>query len=465
MARFILSLLLLCSIALLLTNSLGHGQGKEVLTGTVISQLLAQLDTVVSNALDKADYLVAKTGIEARLAIQSWRDSNLDLLDKAFTGLTDQQQQFFRNIDNSLEQLSRLEKTTANDVERTTESGSQIVADLRFWDGKPAITRSNPIVVHPSVSQDFVLTLRGINLLDADPQVVFQEGQLERVGLERQEARFRVPSSLFDFDEKKMSLKKGRITLKGPQGFWARLARSARPESGLDFSFILLPEQLGTVKVISSRKVTEQLYKPPLNIGPNVREFHFSSGSIDWECQSAWQRPSEGYLIATNSVGVEVRSGKRLGRGLLKNLCVPAGGVGAECQLPGEWGKAGRWRMLDNTPLGFAVEVCAKRYFHGVLGTKTGPGYKHVRIAWREHQKAEKLVPNEAVELPIGWRNPIHRKLNEQTSEVYIEVRLFNGLARGELGGWSSEFVKVTWDRNTKQLVIQPLVPDSLTGL
>ena len=450
--------------SIVVLQGLLHGPAiaADITTVAMVPVALDSINTTINNALDKGDYLTAKTGIEARMAIESWKAANKELLRDLSNKLTQQQQDFFSGIERSLQSVSEIEIKTASDVEQALEQTQQIIADVKFWDGSPAVIRSTPLVIHPNVKQDFPLVIRGINLDGSNVQVLLGKNKLplNRIGLEKQEARFLVPKEVFTHDEKKLTTLNGIIRLeKPPNRFLAFFGKKAE-YSDVQFSFVLLPKELGLVTIVSSK------VEPSRNSsGIKTREFHYSRGSLDWSCETSWQRPSNDFKIDIDSIGVHSRPGKKLVGGWLKNLCVPSGGKGAACSLPGEWGESGKWRYVDKTELGFAVEVCAKRYFHGLLGTDTAPGYKHVIIEWKEYNDIDVEKKNPKIVEAIDWSTPIYKELPVETNKFYITAKLFNGKTEADIETFKSDYVEVKWDKSTKQVLVKPKVPEELSGL
>ncbi|HHF9125718.1 TPA: hypothetical protein ACPT5X_005470 [Klebsiella pneumoniae] len=74
----------------------------SVSTGMVTSQIYDSLNDLINNARDAGDYLTIRAAVEAKGAIELWKDSNKELLNVAFSKLDESQ----RNTINNFRQLT-----------------------------------------------------------------------------------------------------------------------------------------------------------------------------------------------------------------------------------------------------------------------------------------------------------------------------------------------------------------------
>lgn len=100
-------------------------------TSATISQIFSGLDQLISSAQDAGDYLTMRAAIEAKGVIETWKEANKELLDKAFSELSETQRQTFNNARQLTE---RANQDVANRLETTqllVNQANQLVESRR----------------------------------------------------------------------------------------------------------------------------------------------------------------------------------------------------------------------------------------------------------------------------------------------------------------------------------------------
>jgi len=439
--------------------SLCHAVIVETASTLVTIESIRQLiNQAIDTATNRGDYLLFKAATELKGVVDSWEKANSRLIKQTFSQLDAQQQQFFRDSDKL---ATRLNDVATNQLETTRQIGelaSQTVADIKFWDGKAAVLRSSPTVIHPAVSEEVLLSVRGVSLDSANPRLrnASTNEDYKRIDLKRQEVQFSIPRSTFEFLMVKPSRLQLELVYDNPMDGILNWILGKREEVVLPLSLLQLPQRLGEYTVSITTSTTTRLTQP------KEREFSYSHGGNSEACDIQQVGPSNDFLINVDSLAPFARANPEAGKKIRLPL---VGEITLPPKLPSEWGRNGSWRVESKAPQGFAIRLCAKRW-HGP-GIDSGPGNQHVYLKWEEYKEVTNDV-QQANPLKTGallWTADENVALPPDTKAINVRITTFNGFSREATYSRFDDFFEVDYNSATKQLILRPRIPASLSGL
>lgn len=175
-----------------------QAQGAEIAGSVATSVVLAEIRTMAMEAIDHAtaqgDYLLNRAASQILVSIDAWEAANTRLLDRAFEQLDELQRQTFNDMRSTLSQarLGMMEGATA--AQDLAVLANQIVERLPRPSGRTAyVTVQRPVIVPPMRPDTLRVTLLGVNLHQADPQLRLSDGYARRALTGATQVAFFVP--------------------------------------------------------------------------------------------------------------------------------------------------------------------------------------------------------------------------------------------------------------------------------
>lgn len=135
-----------------------------VVTHVLLGDLEKKADGVISRARNAGDALLWNAARQAKDVIEAWRNSNAQLLDKAFEGLDKISRELFQNIDSTLDQLSKERELAVGDVQRISVELAQLVKSIPGTNKDAELWYYTPRVIVPVGKDDVILRLIGPKL-------------------------------------------------------------------------------------------------------------------------------------------------------------------------------------------------------------------------------------------------------------------------------------------------------------
>lgn len=213
-------------------------------TSATISQIFSGLDQLISSAQDAGDYLTMRAAIEAKGVIETWKEANKELLDKAFSELSETQRQTFNNARQLTE---RANQDVANRLETTqllVNQANQLVESIPF-SNNTYVTRYSPRVKPAQSKNAVTLRVNGVNLDKADPVLALNQGSATRMVVGPMEVLYTVPVTALQGDADKLAIVPLKLTYTAPkEGFWNQLV-GAREAVERQLPIVTLPSNLG----------------------------------------------------------------------------------------------------------------------------------------------------------------------------------------------------------------------------
>ncbi len=234
--------------------------GVEDPVSAWISHLRDEAEGVVDHAKDSGDYVIWSAAARVLGLIDAWEQANGQLMDQAFGSLTQERQAFFQDLDATLEKVNRGIGNHLAVATALSDSAAQIANDVNPLDNNAYILRYEPRVIVPGGDRDIRLTVRGINLQDADAQLIAPSGDvLDRLSPTRQELIFPISPDVFVNTTDQAQLTTLSLQYQEEPLSWIGEWMGIEPVSR-DLTFLVLPQQMAryTVTTQVTRTMREQ---------------------------------------------------------------------------------------------------------------------------------------------------------------------------------------------------------------
>lgn len=178
--------------------------GTAVAVKTGVDELRGAINGIIDKAYNTGDVLLFRSGQELLKVLDSWEQSNKNLLDHGFNKLDRSQELFFSNLSVLVDQVNNGVVRNIETARQITDQIDQMIADVKIFDKKMAVTRYRPRVLFDGIKDPIFFQVNGINFDKNDPQLFLSDGtQFQRVGLTRTEAIFVIPPESFTYERLK----------------------------------------------------------------------------------------------------------------------------------------------------------------------------------------------------------------------------------------------------------------------
>lgn len=431
-----------------------------VTTAVVYQGIMGELNATMQQAFSQGNYLVWNAAAQARVTIDRWGETNKELMDKAFSELSAQQQQLFRGTNDLVQELDAKVDKLTDKANRIADQVQQIVSDVKFWDGTPALLRYGPTVLNAERKTKKIMTVRGISLNRSDPLLFLtidgNRVRLPRTSLTQQEASFEIPATLLVPDINSTKIITGEMQITHTKPKYLGIFGSETIKTTSEVNVLLLPKFIGELTSLETFKTGDKR----IYTDWKSREFHFSSGSIDEKCDVQVQAPVLDHKIDPDTIQIwENRPNPHPLAG--KNL----GFIRMPATLPGVWGKAGNQRIESKSTEGFAVRVCAKRWAC-CFPPDTGPGFQHVVYRWREFKTIKDTEKTAHPGAKIAWNQDTLLRVSPNSDGLIATISLFSGEQRVEIREkLDGKYYTVEFEPKTGAILIRPKVPAEMASI
>lgn len=404
-------------------------------TSMTINQIKNGLQDLINKSLERADYSIAKASIQALGAIDAWKETNGDLLEKAFDELDEKSRNLFANASVLINQANQVGVNTLETSQQIIENANQITESITGSGKRSFILRYYPNVISPLVKDSVLITIRGVNLDRADVKVSLSNNKsIKTTALGPTEMRFWIPISEIHFDQNKHSTFEIKLNHKTRVGnrmiFWSKYENVDRT-----LLFGIPPMQVGNYTL----DVTRSFNKEERRIHTqDMGKFEGTNETIQKVAN-----PPNGYLWDLRD-GISARS----------NFAIVSTGRG----------EAGRCREIiwngsnEHGIIGSARCDEIRQVNPG--GVRWDDGYKHCGIRgpiYRLIPTTEKLEPTNGF---IKWGEDQIIELPIDVSSFTLMIKLYNGEVRLITNSFSDDIIEVIREKN--RLIIRSKIPSDL---
>lgn len=394
---------------------------------------LESIKGLVEDSIDKAqntgDYLLFKGSTELKSVISTWESANKNLIDKTFSELNDSQRKFFNDLNATAQQLN---SDIGNHLETTTqiaELTSQIVQDVKIFDGGLALFRYSPRIVYKEMPKNVIFTIRGVNFDKADPQLILPSGNnAKRVSLTKQEAIYTFSNNEFKFKENESEFTNLKLQYLSPSdtliGKIDDVIRGRKQLKRTEISLLQLPENIGNYTI--SYTVTEELKE----FWKGQHQFHHSGRNSD----------------TTQNQGPHDNGWKMVISSVTKTK---------------EWGEAGHGcQIATNNEFGFSIYISVGKI--STLLNPNAPGYQHCIYTWQEYKdyKNELILPE--IYGQLKWNTDSAIVIPDNKKSLKLTINTWDGKTKIFNGTATDSFFSIQESNNL--ILIKPKIPKDLNA-
>ena len=259
--KFMGVLLLALSLLFLHTTPTVEAQLAEtMLVREVVQELMDSAQEVIESLEGASDNTLFRARQQLELLINQLRMVADGLTDKVFNELSSAERQFFSNVRIQLDELKKLQKVTATDVERIVNSASHAVRGLPLAKTFPIVLSYKPLFVPsggPHNQNNVRIEISGILLASHEPSLVVENNTCERTRKIDSELVFSCNKNLFVADDV-VGTARGKLIVYERLGYIQWLFGIDAREYHYDISINTIPTVMGTVRP----SLTTQLRKP-----------------------------------------------------------------------------------------------------------------------------------------------------------------------------------------------------------
>ena len=385
---------------------------STISTAATLESLKGMVNDVIDTATNRADYILFRAGTELLISIQSWEKANTNLLDTAFTGLTEQQQIFFTKSERLAKLMTKEVSTTFEKAEILKNEVHNLVATLPTVDNHPTVSSYSPAIIPPlNIENSMTFKVNGAVFKYGKPFIKLGDNTFFPDGNTSNQLIFKLSEleSLLTVSDKNIML---TLTLFRPaDGVWAWITNAIEP---VDFKLpmIIAPNKYG--KYTLQYEYTEQVTKRERK----ERLFHHSGTS--------------GSALFNQGVSSSERN--------MDNI-----------RSIKEWGASSSHKIESQNSKSFSVRINVNRQNKPFGGYP--PGYRHAIYEWFEIWKETQTKEKSASET-IEWGQDIAMSLPRTLTKFTLIIDGIDGRKHAFNSSGIKGFYDVNFNEANKQLIL-----------
>ncbi|MDQ0249016.1 hypothetical protein J2W22_001063 [Sphingomonas kyeonggiensis] len=392
-------------LALAAVPGTAHAQFAEIAAGATMGSIVDQLEGSVRNIINNADDAVSNNSFRIRqqgeVLLGQLNAMVADQRDKTFAQLNESQKQAFLGIRNSIAQLSRLERVTARDIQRTTNTVGTAMGNLPFGKSTPRVIEYGPTYIlgkpagGPATRE--IVSVSGIALGEGTPQLKMQGVQCQPLAKTEISLKFACPGSWSADAEVKAA--SGELQVYQKPGFWRGLFGARAKPRSYKLSVFVVPPELGKYDLSVIRKVLGQ------EENSRSQDFRSDNGHCDGNREVLFPfNVTPGWRIDPASIRVNCDTSSRSSCSGLRNVTATSFGYLGVVRNSGSCGR---------TPFGNAW-VDARGNVRG-------------RATWTEVREIEKIVTEPVGQGGLEWAKAVQLPIPEGVQRISLTVNQLDG--------------------------------------
>lgn len=402
-----------------------------ITTGVAISQISSALDDTIKSARDAGDYLTMRAAMEAKGAIEAWKEANKELLDKAFSSLNESQQRMFNNARQLTEQINDDVANRLETGQQLVNQANQIVESIPLATKNTYVTRYSPRVRPAQVASTVRVRVNGVNLDKGDPQVILEQGSVSRSIIGPLEVQFTVPASALPSQPDKLSVVPLKLSYSTPKDGYLNRLFGRRETVERELPVVTLPTNIGRY---SLSVVTKEERKEVQSFTSQQQKFRGRNTN-----DQKVAKPPEGWRWDWSQ------------------------GVGAFKQVGGggEAGSCNGVMANESSPDGIThsahLDEIKQVSFPRIVW---GPGWQNCAVVGPIYRMTTMAVTQPYQTGTLSWTEDQRFALPANTLAIELAVTTFDGRKRVFSGSGFDKFFLV--DRGTSELILKPKQPDDI---
>ncbi|HGW1289535.1 TPA: hypothetical protein ACNMQ9_005109 [Klebsiella pneumoniae] len=402
----------------------------SVSTGMVTSQISDSLNDLINNARDAGDYLTIRAAVEAKGAIELWKDSNKELLNVAFSKLDESQRNTINNFRQLTESIGHDTDKKLDNIQKMLDQAHQIVESLPTTHNT-YITGFSPRVKPAQSNSSITLRVHGVNLDKSNPVLSLGEHDAQRMLIGPTEIQYTIPINALKGDVDKITVIPLQITYTTlKDGFWNK-AFNNRESMSRQLPIVLLPVNMAKYNFIVEVKNENKIIR---TFESQYQKFR---GKNEDDVKIA--RPPEGWRWDWSQ---GVNAFHQIGHG-------------------GEAGHCNGIRANESTPDGITHTAHLDRITEfNPLRVVYGPGWQNCSVVGPVYQMTSTTTTNPTESGVINWTDDVKLNLPKDTDSLSLEITTFDGRKRMFSDSGADEFFDVIKGKN--EVIIRPKQPTDL---
>lgn len=400
----------------------------SVATGIAIDEAINKIQGIIDDATEHGNYLLVRAGIEARIAIENFRLANSELLDKAFSELDQASRDNFARIDRTLQDTINGTLSATEAALKISESAQQLSVIVDPQGFRSYLLRYNPSIVFDGKPSPILLSVRGVNLDEAETIMTTPTGKISPQIRGKQELLFQVPTSAFSFQPEHSTLANFKLQYQSVKPGWFNRLFGIKETVNRDIVFLSLPKQLATYTYSTVVGGSKRVVDP--------KEYwldQFKGVDADQDRAIA---PPPGWKIDLSTLN------HSQGHGEGNSYC-----IGFSPQNKTEFGVTFRAHV---------GRIKNLKYPSGA------PGYVNCRVTYTLYKDDPIDVAGPSGTGSVGWTADQIISLPENLKTLTLDVKTFDGIQRSHSGDGSGSYYKLY--KEPTRLLIKPQVPTDLTS-
>jgi hypothetical protein len=411
-------------------------QVAGIAASTSIGGLIDQLESAVRNTINRADDAVSNNSFRIRQQGEVLL-SQLDTIatgqrEKTFAQLNATEQKSFLDIKTTVDQLARLERLTAADVQRTTNSVGTAMANLPLGKSTPRVIDYGPAYVVASRAgggpSSQIVTISGMTLGEGTPKLRMKSVDCALLAKTEIAIKFSCPSQGWTTNGR-VDTVSGELQVFQKRGWIAWLLRAKPAARPYKLSVFLVPSALGTYKLAVTRKVTTTETKV------RSQDFRADNGHCDGDREALFPfNATPGWTIDTASIKPNCDSSSKSSCEGLRNVTANS------------FGFMGVVRNSGN---------CV-RIFHQIV-SYDARGNVRGNVTWSETRPVETMVTEPASSGALEWGKSLQLQLPSGVQSTSLTIDQVDGKRIIVTGNDSSQdWYTVQSDPTTSFMIVSP---------
>lgn len=419
------STVILCILTIFSPERASAQLWEGLTAGVVADKLLGEVNNTINNAMSQGDYLMARAGVQAKDAIEAWKVANTELLNNAFSSLQQSQREIFLKTNSLVTKTNDSIKDRLDTAQSITESAANIIESLPLvGKDRTFATRYGPRITPGG--EEVILTVRGVNFDEANPQLTFDGKASKRTSLTQNEVQFEAPKEFGQNKSDKMVRSNLKFTYTIPAAAWYSRWLGGKNVVEREFSVIVLPEKFAAYSYTAKSKISEMEYKPHTADlgqfkGRNTRIYRVANppGGYKWDLSKPISA-SQGHGEAGRCEGFDTNNNSENG-------------------------------------LSYFARVDEIRDASSLWGINRRDGYVSCSVSGTVYRSVEREVEHQPQTGILEWGSTVPIKKPVGTISQVLTVKLFNGSTDVLVGDGRGQFFEVTDARDV--LLLAPTPP------
>lgn len=393
-------------VALAAAPIAADAQLGTIAAGATIGTLVSELENSVKNSINRADDAVSNNGFRIRqhgeILLSQLNAIAADQRDKTFAQLNDTQQRAFLNIKNSIDQLAQLQRVTAADVQRTTNTVGTAMANLPLGKTIPRIIDFGPAYVvgraaaAPATNQ--TVSVSGMTLGEGTPKLRMQGAECALLAKTEISLKFSCPTQAWSATSG-VGAATGELQVFQKPGFWGGLFGGKPKARPYKVSVFVVPPEMGQYSLAVTRKVVTQ--------ETNVRsqDFRSDNGHCDGDREVLFPfNVTPGWTIDPASIRPDCNRSDKSSCSGLRNVTATSFGYLGVVRNSGE-----------------CVKVLGKVVAKDARGNVRG------NVTWTETRPKETVVTEPAGQGGLQWGRAVQLPLPSAVQAISLTIDQLDG--------------------------------------